>query len=335
MSFPKGLIIGVLFAIVLALVARHFGLVRAQPEPGTPVELARQAMAALDAVKKRQPGERRPASYDAVMKPFDQLLEQAKTLLSSESYHPENDTDKVRALVAPVLDIAPLAVRQARSETGPLVKEYRFNDQIGEACQYLASSLWRYAEARRAASTGRSGETPPPPQATMNELRQVLDKGLEADPNNRDLWYLNALVHREEGLFPAARSDLERAINIDPEYAEGYNTLGLVLISLKEFDKAEEAYLKARELVLAQAKEQGLEPGPEYAAILYNLASFHDNLATFYNRENRINPSTENRRLLTHHVAEADKYWREFLTREPPESQDARAARARLQALPR
>ncbi len=332
----KGLVISLFVCFIAYLGLRSFGVIgAAAKDMADPAVLAETAREALDAVKRRKSTDRRPASYDSIMTPLDQLLRQMRDLLRSDGYNPDRDFPKIRAMASSVIGIATQADRQSRTETGPLAKTYRFNDQKGEACQYLANAMWERINAAGPRRAGQLDQSPQYNQADMDELRKVLDEGIEAAPENRDLRYIRGVVNRAEGLFAPAARDLERAISIDPDYAAAWNTLGLVRISLKEFDPAEAALERAKALALENAKLRNSPPGTEYTAILYNLAMFHEGLASYYNRENRISPSVESRRLLVKHAADARKYLEEFLQREPSDSADARDARARLGALPK
>lgn len=336
----SGLIKGAVIALFVGILAygglRALGHNLVRPSVDDPVQLAREAAENLEKVRKRQPGERRPASYDSVMAPLDKLLRQTKDLIESPEFDPLRDFDKVRSYTSPVIDIATQAAAQARTETGPLVKEYRFNDQKGEACQYLANAMWERMLARMPRETnGFADESPSFPVGDMNELKRVLETGLAATQENRALFYIRGVVYRAEGLFPQAARDLERAVTIDPEFAAAWNVLGLVRISLKEFPMAEEALERAKALTLDEAKRLNAEPGAEYISVIYNLATFHDNLAAYYTRENRINPTMESQRLSARHATEARKYYGEFLAREPAGSPDAKTALTRMNSLPR
>lgn len=333
-GFIRGAIIALLVGVLAYGVLKSFGYVGQRIDEDDPAVLAKTALQALDAVKNRQPGDRRPASYDAVLAPLDKLLRQARDTLSSPDFNPVNDLEKIRVRANSVIDIASQANNQAKTETGPLAKDYRFNDQKAEACQYLATALWERLLASRT-RTSSSLENPPYPARELDELRRVIEQGLSAYSENRTLWYLRGVMNRAEGLFAAAASDLERAVAIDAQFAEGWNVLGLVRISLKEFDKAEEALERAKALVLEEARRLDAKPGPEYTAILYNLATYHEGLAVFYNRENRITPTVESRRLLARHSEEARRYLEEFLALEPAGSPDAQTASTKLSGLPR
>ncbi len=332
-GFLKGIIIAGLLCMAVFLGLRHFGYI-GRPENDDPISLAREAREALAAVRARRPGQSRPPSYDMVLAPLDKLLAQARELVQSGSFNPVTDYDLVVRLTAPVMEVARLADAQAKLETGYLTKEYRFNDQFGEASLYLATTLWERINALQPKNLGYLDDPVPLPENDMKRLRDILDAGINAAPDSRDLHYLRGIVNRADGLFAPAAKDLERAVEIDSSYAAAWNTLGLVRIPLREFDKAEEALERARALALLEAEKFKVEPGEEYTAIVYNLASFHEGLAAFYERESRLNPTVENQRLLKKHAADARKHLEEFLSREPSGTPDAREARAKLDALP-
>ncbi|MDR1612837.1 MAG: tetratricopeptide repeat protein [Planctomycetota bacterium] len=319
--------------LVLAGAYRFFGLGGTQREDD-PEALAKRANNALEAVRNRTPGERRPASYDAVLHPLDRLLQLAREKIHSLDYDPIADFDEIFAAANPVIAVAAAANAQAQTETGPLAKEYRFKSQKAEAAQYLAAALWNRTVARRGVSAdfGKTGE--PYPSADIERTLSVIKEGLDADPENRALWFLRGSVHRAAGLFAAAARDLERTLEFDPRDPEAHNALGLVYIDLKQFDKAEEHLEKARAGALAIAGESGANPGADYTAIIFNLGRFHEGLAAFYARENRLAPGVENARLMQKHSGEARKRLGEFLGREPSGSPDASLARRLLDGLP-
>lgn len=336
LKFVKTLVITVFIGLIVAAVLNSLGFINLRGEEETePEKLIREATQNLEAVRQRKPGERRPASYDSVMAPLDKLLQQTRKLIEGETFNPINDFEQVRALTLPIIDIATEADRQARTETGLLAKEYRFNAQKGEACQYLANVMWERINLRLPPQTGFLSEGTRYPAVEMTELRRILDTGIEASPQNGQLYYIRGVVNRADGLFAAAARDLERSVDIDHENVGAWNTLGLVQISLKEFAKAEDSYERAKALILDRANRFKQDPGEEYTAILYNLATFHEGLAAHYSRENRINPTVESQRLLAKHTADARRYLQEFLTREPSGTQDAKTAMAKLQGLPR
>ncbi|MDR0362564.1 MAG: tetratricopeptide repeat protein [Planctomycetota bacterium] len=339
MKFTTAKFIGSLFItllvglLMLAGVYRHFGL-GGQRLESDPTALAAQAKEALDAVRNRRPGERRPASYDAVLQPLDRLLQLSRELIHSVDYDPMADFDKLFATAMPAFTIAGEANAQAQTETGPLAKDFRFNAQRAEAAQYLAAALWSRTTANHASAEGFGGGDEPYPPAEIEWTLSTINAGLEADPENRSLWYLRGAVNRAAGLFAAAARDLERSLELDPGNPEAENALGLVYIDLKQLDKAEEHIEKARAAALQIASANGTAPGADYTTIIFNLARFHEGLAAFYARENRLAPSAENARLTQKHSDEARKHLGEFLSREPAGSPDAALARRLLDGLP-
>lgn len=335
-KFFKGFALALPICLLGYLGLRFFGPFTDSADPEAPATLTAQAIDALEAVKRRQPRDRRPASYDSILTPLDKLLRQARDLAHGVSFNPEADFPALRALTVPVMDIATRADAQARTETGPLAKNFRFNEQKAEAAQYLAAAMWERIMAKRPPRPQNGAITeraPALPETEMNELRRVLDEGLKANPDNAELWYIRGVANRAEGNFATAAKDLARATTLAPGYAAAWNVLGLTRIALKEFDAAEEALERAKALALEEAKQVNAPLGAEYAAIIYNLGTFHEGLAVFYNRENRIAPSVETRRLAARHSAEARKYLEEFLRLEPADSADAQDARTRLRAL--
>lgn len=335
-KFLRTLALTVIIGIVLFAGLRAAGIIPGRtPAEEQPADLIRQANAGLEAVRKRKPTDRRPASYDAVLSPLDKLLRQLQNMVMDEKFDAVRDYDKVRSIALPIIDIATKADSQAKNETGFMTKEYRFNAQKSEACGHLASVLWERINRTLPPSTSYFDESPSYPPTEMRELRRILDMGIQANPENAELFYTRGVVSRAEGLFAPAARDLEQAVKLTPELAGAWNTLGLVRINLKEFDKAEEAFDRGKAAVLKQAQDFNLsDPGPEYTAILYNLATFHEGLATYYNRENRITPTVEYQGSARRHSDEARRYFREFLEREPANSPDAQAARAKMQSLP-
>ncbi len=332
--FLPALALAIVVGFVVVAVLRALGIIVPGMGADDPSVLARAANDALEAVKTRQPGDRRPPSYDAVLLPLDQLLAQAKAILDSGSFNPVDDYEKIRARALPVIDIATRADETARQETSFLAKEYRFGEQKGDACQYLANALWERIQRTLPRQTGFFEERPVYPRGEMEELRRIMDDGIAAAPEDAELLYIRGVVNRAEGLFAPASRDLEAAVEFDPGLSAAWNVLGLVRISLRDFDGAEQALERARSVEALRSEETGAPPGGEYAAIVYNLASFHEGLAAYYGREYRMTPTPEGQLLTARHSAEARKYFEEFLKNEPASSPDAEEVRAKLAALP-
>ena len=260
-GFGRALFISIVLCLVLGGVLYKL-LGESAGEGDNPAELAKQARQALEAVKKRDvtPSStlRVVAPYDAILVPLDRLLRLAREVAEGEERNPIGDYDRIRAMVQPVIDIAPLAHAQSQTETGTFRKDYRFMAQKGEACQLLAGALWNRLEAAfRQSAAGRKGERFIPDPADTERLYAILRDGLEADPGNKNLWHLRALVERSNGAFGRAESDLRRALNLDSRFVPAWNDLGLTLINLIRFDEAGEAFVNAKNQAAAAAKAAG------------------------------------------------------------------------------
>jgi cytochrome c-type biogenesis protein CcmH/NrfG len=83
------------------------------------------------------------------------------------------------------------------------------------------------------------------------KVKSVIEKAIEADPDNSELWVHLGLVHRKLDRVEDARNALERASNLNPKNANAYFMLGLIYEKKKDTAKA----LAAWEACLKNAKE--------------------------------------------------------------------------------
>jgi tetratricopeptide (TPR) repeat protein len=321
-KFVQGLIIAFLVCVLLAgVLYQSFGWGRGGAKVGDPAVLAEEARKAIVAVRDRELTAVMglPPRYDDIMRPLDQMIREAREKLESAEYDPLKDYDYIRTRTEPIPPIADAAYRQAMSEKTFLKKEYRFMQEKGDACRYWASALWNRLEAGNAGNSAGASFVPGIDDA--NRVLAILKTGLDGAPENAFLWYLSALVQRRSGGFAAARADLEKALQIDPDFIAAWNDLGLTLISLKEFGPAEEALLRAADLAEQVYARAGTPPGEDYVAALMNLADFHDSLASYYRREAQVNPTEENKASLRRHSEAAEEYAakaRQYTPYDPP-----------------
>lgn len=337
MGFVRGLVIAVLALVAVGgTLYKFLGLDAAKKNEEKPAVLVAQAWDALKDVQERDlKTTLRPARYDAIMMPLDRMLQQARDRLDGDSYDPIGDYEYIHAHTEPILEIADAAYQQAMGETSFLKKEFRFMEQKGDACRYWATAMWNRIEAehrRRQYESGRDDGAFVPEAADSEKLLGIIGTGIDAAPQNKFLWHLRALVERSSGMFAASRNSLERALERDPTFIAAWNDLGLTLITLHQFDRAEAALVKAMELSREAYDKAGMDPGQEYLVALMNLADFHSALATFYRREVRVNPGEENNELLRKHTAAAERYTREVLAIVPRDSPDARKFKQLLES---
>jgi len=82
----------------------------------------------------------------------------------------------------------------------------------------------------------------------INQARPMGAKLLELRPKDPEVLYLNGIVFRSVSDYPKAKTLLEQAIAIDPNFFNSRYNLGLVLVFLKEWQGAKEQLEKAIEL---------------------------------------------------------------------------------------
>ena len=77
---------------------------------------------------------------------------------------------------------------------------------------------------------------------------EKLQSATALDPTNDQAYWNLAIVHMEMQRFDAARDDLRRAIDIQPQIAGYQEKLGTVAMELEDWDGAREAFERALEL---------------------------------------------------------------------------------------
>lgn len=296
---PVGVVIGVVLALLFSVIllgTAHRYLGKKGDGADNADMLVERAEAALNTVRQRDlRSTLRPAKYDEILRPLDEMLRMARQVRDNDAYDPIGDYDRIAAYCQAVIRIAADADEQATSETSILRKRYRFMEQKGTALQYQATSLWNRLESlhERAVNGGGDRNGFVPSGGESEKLFAMVDDGLAADPENKELWYLRGILSRANGLFAAAETDLKKAIDLDPDYGAAWNVLGLVLIRLHDFDRSGKAFATAAEKLSQQAERTGAPPGAEYMAVMFNLARVHGAQLSHYERLGRIDPSPE------------------------------------------
>ena len=88
------------------------------------------------------------------------------------------------------------------------------------------------------------------------------NKAIELNPEYAEAYYNRGLAHYHKGQYDQAISDYNKAIEINPEYAVVYHNRGSAYIKLDQSDRACDDYQKACDLGdcegLDWAKQQGL-----------------------------------------------------------------------------
>jgi len=114
----------------------------------------------------------------------------------------------------------------------------------------------------------------------LDEARQLFRAAIEADSSYAPAWASLARVHLvrwsqghapPEEALPAARTAVERALELNPELSEGYSARGALLRAELDFEAAEAAYLKALELNPGSAEEHR-----RYSLLLNDLGRYEE-----------------------------------------------------------
>ncbi len=106
------------------------------------------------------------------------------------------------------------------------------------------------------------------------EVKEIIDKAIELDPNNDLAWHALGRWHRRmdeiggakrlfgsliygsipKGSFAESEKALEKAIAINPDYGNHYLELGRTLLALKKKDEAATAFQKCLDLPVTTSK---------------------------------------------------------------------------------
>jgi ATP-dependent Clp protease ATP-binding subunit ClpA len=82
-------------------------------------------------------------------------------------------------------------------------------------------------------------------QNNMAKAREFYEKALAIEPKYADAWYNLGLVFRKEGEDEQAKIRFEKAIEIEPDHYDALTYMGIYHYDRDEFDLAEEFYRKA------------------------------------------------------------------------------------------
>ncbi|MGA7245614.1 MAG: tetratricopeptide repeat protein, partial [Terracidiphilus sp.] len=82
----------------------------------------------------------------------------------------------------------------------------------------------------------------------ITQAQPMGPKMLELHPKDPEVLYLNGIIFRSVGDYPKAKTLLEQAVAIDPNFFNSRYNLGMVLVFLKEWQEAKEQLEKAIEL---------------------------------------------------------------------------------------
>ena len=116
------------------------------------------------------------------------------------------------------------------------------------------------------------------------EAIQAYDKAIEIDPRYADAWNNKGAVLENMGKYDEAIQACDKAIEINPQFADAWNNKGFALENMGRYDEAMQAYDKVIEI----------DPQFAYAwnnkgTVFYNFGKY-DEAVQAYNKAIEINP---------------------------------------------
>jgi tetratricopeptide (TPR) repeat protein len=109
-------------------------------------------------------------------------------------------------------------------------------------------------------------------KVTEEKIKAVL----EAFPNDKRSYLWMANIHGSNQAHGLAIEAVSKAIDIDPEYVNGYNLLGYQFMAKNDFPKAEENFKKYIELMPEEAN-----PYDSYGDLLTKMGRFEDAIKSY------------------------------------------------------
>jgi len=120
----------------------------------------------------------------------------------------------------------------------------------------------------------------------MQQAKQNLDKALEYQPNDPEIFRIFAYYYHRVNENEKAEEYYKKSLSIDDENADTYNNYGTFLCSLKRYEEAEQAFLDA----IKQSSYTGVSNTYENAAICAEQANKLDKALYYYEYALSHNP---------------------------------------------
>jgi len=89
-------------------------------------------------------------------------------------------------------------------------------------------------------------------------VKQYIARSQESGVRDKRLYFLSGILAWEAGNYEQAKTAFKQAIDLDPEYSDAYNNLGILYMRDKEYTEAESAFHKALENPLYLTPEKAL-----------------------------------------------------------------------------
>ena len=89
-------------------------------------------------------------------------------------------------------------------------------------------------------------------------VKQYIARSQESGVRDKRLYFLSGILAWEAENYEQAKTAFQQAIDLDPEYSDAYNNLGILYMRDKEYAKAESAFQKALQNPLYLTPEKAL-----------------------------------------------------------------------------
>jgi type IV pilus assembly protein PilF len=121
----------------------------------------------------------------------------------------------------------------------------------------------------------------------MRQAKENLDKALEYQPNNADIYRIFAYYYQRVNEDKTAEQYYKKSLNIDSKNADTYNNYGTFLCKLERYKEAEDAFLTA----IAQSSYTNVASTYENAAYCAEKANVIDKAIYYYQYALSHNPN--------------------------------------------
>ncbi|MFN7217409.1 tetratricopeptide repeat protein, partial [Microcystis sp.] len=123
------------------------------------------------------------------------------------------------------------------------------------------------------------------------------NKAIKINPNYADAYNNRGLLYYDQKKYELALADYSKAIDINPNYAETYNNRGNLYKDLQKYDLALSDYTKAIDILALSDYTKAIDINPNYAVAYNNRGLLYFNQKKYelaladYNQAIRINPN--------------------------------------------
>ena len=125
-----------------------------------------------------------------------------------------------------------------------------------------------------------------------------LKKGLIAEPDNADFYYLRGLLHSYQGRLVESIEDLRRALSIEPKHTDSAVCLSIILNDIGRYDEAKKVFEQANQSVFLKQIGDDQQIDRRFAVKHFELGDLYFRYRRFdeaieeYNKAILLDPRT-------------------------------------------